>query len=296
MMRHRTSRYSAAPACCGPCAPLISAREYRVSRCPYHDVVPDVWDRRIRRADQLASTDASAASLVRFYARLLRGQQAVYRSLGGDALAGDLERDASAVAARRSALLDEVARHGPAPLAADARRLIDSGATATEDQLKRYWRDRADDDFFAKALAQPYGRCLADRGIAIARTAADAAPNRCPQCGGAPQVSILEAAAPDLGGSRSLLCATCLACWPFARVRCPFCGEQDERQLGYFHAPEFDHVRVDACQRCRRYIKTIDLGRLGLADPLVDELAAAPLDAWARDHDYRKIELNLVGL
>jgi hypothetical protein len=29
---------------------------------------------------------------------------------------------------------------------------------------------------------------------------------------------------------------------------------------------------------------------------LVDEIAAAPLDAWAREHDYHKIELNLVGL
>jgi formate dehydrogenase maturation protein FdhE len=30
--------------------------------------------------------------------------------------------------------------------------------------------------------------------------------------------------------------------------------------------------------------------------PLVDEVAAAPLDLWAREHDYIKIEMNLVGL
>ena len=34
----------------------------------------------------------------------------------------------------------------------------------------------------------------------------------------------------------------------------------------------------------------------GVAVPLVDEVAGAPLDVWASDHGYVKIELNLVGL
>jgi len=55
-------------------------------------------------------------------------------------------------------------------------------------------------------------------------------------------------------------------------------------------------VRVDACESCRHYLKSIDLGRLGLAVPIVDEVAGAALDLWARDHGYEKIELNLVGL
>jgi len=60
--------------------------------------------------------------------------------------------------------------------------------------------------------------------------------------------------------------------------------------------PPFEHVRIDACESCGRYAKTIDLGRLRLAVPLVDEVAAAPLDVWARQQGYEKIELNLVGL
>jgi len=79
-------------------------------------------------------------------------------------------------------------------------------------------------------------------------------------------------------------------------VLCPSCGEGDERKLAYFRAPVLEYVRVDACESCRRYLKTVDLGQLGLAVPLVDEVAAAPLDVWARDHGYEKIELNLVGL
>jgi len=34
---------------------------------------------------------------------------------------------------------------------------------------------------------------------------------------------------------------------------------------------------------------------MGLAAPLVDEIDAAPLDLWAREHGYSKIELNLLG-
>ena len=54
--------------------------------------------------------------------------------------------------------------------------------------------------------------------------------------------------------------------------------------------------RLEACDTCRRYVKGVDRTRLGLAVPLVDEVAGAALDVWAREHGYEKIELNLVGL
>ena len=54
--------------------------------------------------------------------------------------------------------------------------------------------------------------------------------------------------------------------------------------------------RRGKCATCKHYIKGVDLTRLGLAVPLVDEIAAAPLDVWAHEHGYTKIELNLVGL
>ena len=98
------------------------------------------------------------------------------------------------------------------------------------------------------------------------------------------------------GSGRQLLCATCLTAWPFRRVRCPYCGEDDEQKLGYFQTSSLDYQRVDGCDSCHHYLKTIDLGRLGLAVPLVDEVAGVTLDVWARSHGYEKIELNLVGL
>jgi FdhE protein len=76
---------------------------------------------------------------------------------------------------------------------------------------------------------------------------------------------------------------------------CVACGEVDDKRLGYFHTPELDHLRVDVCESCRSYVKSVDLAKLGVAVPLVDEIVGAPLDAWARDRGYAKVELNLLG-
>jgi len=249
--------------------------------------------------------------LLRFYARLLTQQKAVYDALQDRPLAGAIEDDAPWLAGAASAMLQEVAAHGPAPLAAEARALLEQDASALATQLVNYWHTRSDRQFFAKAIVQPYaqrcvemarpdGRALHGTEGSLQRNGKDreASAERCPRCGGAPQLSILEAAGPETleGGSRELLCATCLTRWPCRRVLCPACGEGDERKLGYFHSPALEHVRVDACDRCRHYLKTIDRTRLGLAIPLVDEVAGAALDVWAQEHGYNKLELNLVGL
>jgi FdhE protein len=254
------------------------------------------WDHRIRRADTLAAAGGPAAPLVGFYARMLRGQKAIYESFADRRPSGAIEIDVGELAACGAALLDDVAAHGPEPLAAEARTLIEGGGPAIERFLVEQWDRSSDRPFFAKALLQPYGEWLFDAAMPAADRLSSVE-NRCPRCGGPPQLSILSpAAASGDGSSRELQCANCLIRWCFPRVRCPGCGEEDERKLGYFHAAALDHVRLDACDSCRRYLKSVDLGRLGLAVPLVDEVAAAALDAWACEHGYEKIESNLLGL
>jgi formate dehydrogenase maturation protein FdhE len=255
------------------------------------------WDRRIRRAEQLAGGGGSAASLLAFYARLLRAQKAVYDNLHTRHPSGSIDLDVTLLASSSGALLREVADHGPAPLVVEARTLLGSNPSAIENLLLTNWHARSDRAFFAKALLQPYGQWLADAGVRSAEHL-PIPDNHCPRCGGAPQLSVLDAdrTASGDGSSRLLLCAGCLTPWPFRRVVCPHCGEEDERKLGYFQSASFEHVRVDACDSCRHYLKNVDLTKIGLAVPLVDEVDAAPLDVWAREHGYEKIELNLVGL
>jgi FdhE protein len=264
--------------------------------------VSQSWDRRVRRAERLAAEKGPNASVLAFYARLLQQQRTLYDSFESPRPTGSIEADVGLIVEKGSALLQAVAAYGPDQLAAESRTLLDGGRSTCERLLQDYWHTRSDRQFFPKALFQPYGQWLADAGVARIAGAPASADNRCPRCGGRPQASILGSILGSAGGvssdgtTRELLCATCLTTWPFRRVVCPSCGEDDEGKLGYFQSPVFEHVRVDACESCRRYLKTIDLGRLGLAVPLVDEVAGAHLDVWAHDHGYEKIELNLVGL
>jgi FdhE protein len=256
------------------------------------------WERRIARARELARAGPSRA-LLTFYAELLALQRDTHeavRSKLGTAASGSLEQDVAVVRAQLPSLLRYVATSGPELLAQDASTLLKGAASAIDEILLSYWREPSDRQFFAKAVLQPYTAWLAEAGIAPIGRGLLHPDNRCPFCGGCPQLSILQSPGEADGGGRRLLCATCLTTWPFRRAVCAFCGEEDDRKVGYFHSPELDHLRVEVCDRCGHYLKTVDLTRLGLAVPLVDEVAGAPLDLWAGEHGYRKIELNLLGL
>jgi formate dehydrogenase maturation protein FdhE len=71
--------------------------------------------------------------------------------------------------------------------------------------------------------------------------------------------------------------------------------KQREPQMAFDSPPEIAHVRLDVCDTCRTYLKGIDLAKTGLAVPVVDELATTPLDLWAREHGYVKLQINLLG-
>jgi FdhE protein len=77
---------------------------------------------------------------------------------------------------------------------------------------------------------------------------------------------------------------------------CPACGEERFDRLPVFRAGGVGAARVDACDACRAYVKTIDLTEDGEAVPLVDDLASVPLDLWARGEGYARIRPNLLRL
>lgn len=258
------------------------------------------WDKQIRRADLLAAQSSGAKELLVFYAQLLRAQKEIYEFLRSrkDWLpSGDVEHDLSVIREALPVLLKTVEAYGPETLVAEAHDLSETGADIINEMLISHWCSPSDIQFFAKAFLQPYGRWLADTGAEPTMREGFASERHCPFCGGNPQVSFLQSKEGNAeSGNRDLICATCLSSWEFRRVVCANCGEERPAKLGYFHTPEYDHVRIEACDTCKRYIKGVDLTRLGFAVPLVDEVAAAPLDVWARAHGYAKIELNLVGL
>jgi FdhE protein len=90
------------------------------------------------------------------------------------------------------------------------------------------------------------------------------------------------------------LCSRCLAEWEFRRIVCPGCGEENHAKLPIYRAEEFNHMRVECCDACKTYVKTVDLTKNGLAEPIVDEIASIPLDLWAQKQGYSKLQLNLM--
>ena len=259
----------------------------------------DFWEQQIARADWLAAQPSGSSELLNFYGELLRAQRQIYQDLTGDREwlpAGDWQSDLPKIRKASPGLLGSVFRHGPAPLASEAQALLNADGDVLDETLSDHWRNPSDVQFFAKAILQPYAYALIERGITARGSELAGGERDCPHCGGRPQLSFLQSKESSESGNRDLFCATCLHSWEYRRVVCANCGEERPSKLGYFHSPEFDHIRIEACDSCRHYLKGIDLTRDGHAAPLVDEIYGAPLDLWAREHGYTKIELNLVGL
>jgi formate dehydrogenase maturation protein FdhE len=258
------------------------------------------WDKQIQRADHLAGEANGSKALLTFYAYLLRAQREMYESWRSrrDWLpTGAVESDLPVISEELRLLLSTIHQHGPDTLAAEALKLSESDPHTISEILLNYWYSPSDTQFFGKACLQPYLRWLLATGARPVGRERTGAEYCCPICGGRPQVSFLQSKEINSeSGNRDLICATCLSSWEFRRVVCANCGEEEPSRLGYFQSPQWDHVRIEACDTCKHYIKGIDLTRLGLAAPIVDEIDAAPLDLWATEHGYTKIELNLVGL
>jgi FdhE protein len=97
-------------------------------------------------------------------------------------------------------------------------------------------------------------------------------------------------------GQRRLICARCANEWVYPRMTCVACGETEGSRLVVLADPDqLPHLRVDACERCKRYIVSVDARLEGHAVPIVDEIAALPLDMTAVERGFTKVTPNLMG-
>ena len=78
----------------------------------------------------------------------------------------------------------------------------------------------------------------------------------------------------------------------------PLSGLREEKpeKLPRYTAQEIPWMRVEACDSCGKYLKSVDLTLNWDAEPVVDELASTPLDVIAHEHGYAKIAPNLAGI
>lgn len=110
--------------------------------------------------------------------------------------------------------------------------------------------------------------------------------NYCPVCGSQPEIGELRIDA----GERFLKCSHCGFLWRFKRVVCPFCGNDDSKKQRFFNTEaDGKAYRVDVCDECKKYIKTIDLREIQ-EDVLlpVDDIGTLHLDMIAEKEGYTR--------
>lgn len=251
------------------------------------------WDLRIERASELSQKHSAAAELLKFYQQLARFQKSVYERLSDTE-----DHDVAVLIPFFPDLLALVERAGSAQLKQSADPLTRAGKEDWLELLTAVWQHQPESEgfaseylFFAKALLQPYAELLAQKTTIAQETTAN---SLCPFCGSKPQVAVLRPEGD--GGKRSLVCSLCSSEWTFRRLVCPGCGEEHKDKLPVFIADEFDYVRVDACDTCHTYMKSIDMTKNGRAVPVVDELATVSLNLWAQEKNYHKLTPNLFGV
>jgi FdhE protein len=106
----------------------------------------------------------------------------------------------------------------------------------------------------------------------------------CPVCGSLPSLSLLK----EETGKRYLLCSFCGYQWRADRLFCPFCSNKDQESLHYFHGEGEETHRIDLCDKCHQYIKTIDYRNLQESDPVLEDLATLHLDLLATQKGYKR--------
>lgn len=105
----------------------------------------------------------------------------------------------------------------------------------------------------------------------------------CPFCGREPLMARLDKET----GRKWLFCSLCRTEWPFRRLECPFCGNNNQESLRYFYSEDEGAYRVDVCDRCKRYTKTIDARKAeSLRNLFVEDLATLLLNIVAEKEGF----------
>jgi formate dehydrogenase accessory protein FdhE len=274
---------------------------HRESKPHNRPVAKNPWQQRIRRAEQLVTQHPFAAEILDFYIHVARFQQGLYariepRSANPSSVSLSSHPEFRDLLGNFPPFLSLVEEKAPARFAEIARDLRNSSSGPWSDLLNQCWSagnepPSSPRQFLALAFLQPYAELVRSRaGLQLDGYTR----SLCPFCDRRPAFGVLRQQGD--GARRNLLCGFCLCEWEFRRIVCPACGEEDQTKLPIYTAAQFSHMRVECCDACHTYIKSTDLTKNGLADPLVDELASVPLDLWAQEHDYGKLCPNLLGM
>jgi formate dehydrogenase maturation protein FdhE len=246
------------------------------------------FEQRGARAALLASSADAVREPLEFVRHLCEAQALITYAT---TLTGRLTKDIQAV--KMQPILRAAAEHGPELLAVEAdKRLHDDEHTA-QNRLLVYWSGSAREDYLSRAILQPYAEALRAQSVAPDRLHLR---GHCPFCGGPAWISARKPGPEAESGFRFLSCALCGLDWQMNRVQCAACFEEDPAKLPFFQSDAYPNVRIETCETCHRYIKSIDLTIDARPVPIVDDLLSIAADLWAVEEGYTRIEPGLAGL
>jgi FdhE protein len=267
--------------------------------------MPDLFEQRLRRTSTLMQSWPHAVDVLGFFRRVTVLQQEIHRTLEEIASRDPEGHDLFLMEPFLKPALQLLETEGPPALASRAVELSSRPYSEWLDFLTMLRAgvegnvqegDPLDDPAswcVSRIVVQPYLTSLRRRHPSAN---APKSPSRCSFCAGRPLVSVLREDRNAETVRRTLICGLCSTEWDFARVLCPACDEENPEKLPRYTAQEIPWMRVEACDSCGKYLKSVDLTLNGDAEPVVDELASTPLDVIAHEHGYVKITPNLAGI
>ena len=138
-------------------------------------------------------------------------------------------------------------------------------------------------DLFIEESLRPELEVIAEQ-YAAAVEASAWTEGYCPICGKEPKIGEIRESE---DGKRYLFCHQCGCKWHFHRIKCPFCGNEEQHSLAYFAVEGEERHRVDVCNKCRRYIKIVELPKSSEDVNLdVEDIATLHLDMLAYEEGY----------
>ncbi len=154
----------------------------------------------------------------------------------------------------------DIAAEGNDPVVADAIAMVTSLALRTQ---------------LAGVAADIY-KAIIDAEADVPR------PVNCPVCGGMATLARVGVTRSKNGRAKELWCSQCGTAWEFERVRCGRCGTQNQSRLHYFSLEGDDAHRLQSCDECGSYIRTLyQEGSVAPFSYEVEDVIMAKLDVVA---------------
>jgi FdhE protein len=114
---------------------------------------------------------------------------------------------------------------------------------------------------------------------------------RCPVCSAQPVVSSLTKE-----GHRQVFCSFCGTVGYYRHLGCPACLSKDTFKVDVLKSEGEEGFRIDACDDCGSYLKTVDAGMPSTMTPDIVDLISLPQDFAAQAKKYVRLSPNPIGM